>query len=151
MGSFSRQLYYELLEQFSRPIEEFFSLPSRVSGLTMGRLKGRLSNMKKARDAKLLKIRRRSMDKGSSRAGSFAGASNATFLQPLPSDAPSGRLSPPPKVFDPSSLLRKRKRSGSLSPLREPRPKSELSPSPLFSSLQTGLIRKSWLKLGKML
>jgi hypothetical protein len=87
---------------------------------------------------------------GSPRAGEFAGASDATFLQPLPQDAPSGRLSPPPKVFDPSSLPRKRRRSGSLSPPPKLRPKSVLSPSPLISSSRTGLIRKSTLKLSKM-
>jgi len=109
-----------------------------------------VAHLRKARESKEAKIRTRSGSMGSSRGGEFAGAGGATFLQPLPPDAPSGRMSPPPKVFDPSSLLRKRKRSGSLPPGPERLPKSALSPSPLVFSARTGLIMKSWLILGKM-
>jgi hypothetical protein len=100
--------------------------------------------------ARFNKMRTRVGSTSGPRSGAFAGASDATFLQPLLSDTPSGRLSPPPKVFDPSPLLRKRTRSGSLSPRPKPVSKSDLSPSPLIPSSWPGLIRKSTLKLGKM-
>jgi hypothetical protein len=136
-------LYYELFKRFLGVKEEFFNLLSPSFQPDMGRLKGRRANLKKARDKKLMMRKLRSTGKGGSRAGAFAGASDAFFLQPLPSDAPSGRLSPPPKYFDPSFVAEQRKRRASLSPPPEPSPKSDLPPCPLSSSSPVGLIWKS--------
>lgn len=110
----------------------------------------RSQQLQNAREAKKANLRTRSRSKGTPRGGQFAGASEATFLEPLPPDAPSGRLSPPPKVFDLSSIPRKRNRSGSLSPPPRPLPKSDLAPSPLISSSRPGLITTFTPKLGKM-
>jgi hypothetical protein len=88
-------------------------------GVKMGRLKGRLANMKKAREAKVLKIRRRSMDKGSSRAGSFAGASDASFLSPLSPQQSDRRLSLPRRPFDSSFVQRKRRQPPKRAPGHE--------------------------------
>src|SRR5262245_49206912 len=116
----------------------------------MGRRSGQKRASILANEAKKEAKRAPSQSKGGPRGGAYAGAAEATFLQPLPSDAPSSRLSRPPKVFDPYSPLRKRKRSGSLSSPPRLLLKSDVSPSPRISSSQRGLIRKSTLKLGKM-
>jgi len=115
----------------------------------MGRIKGWQANARKARRAKQEMIRTRAGSKGTPRAGVFAGAADASFLQPLDPDKASGRFSPPPKHFDPSSPLRKRKRGASLSPSPRAVPKSDASPSPLIPSSWPGLIRKYSLNSGK--
>jgi hypothetical protein len=117
----------------------------------MGRQKKRQRQLDLLSTQKIHKRKRSSRRLKRNSGWQYAGASGANFLQPLPLDAPSGRLSPPPKVFDPSSLPRKRKRSGSLSLPLEALPKSDASPSPPSTSSQPGLIRKSSLKLGKTL
>jgi hypothetical protein len=109
----------------------------------MGSLKDRTKQARKAILARYNTRRLRSDAVGAPQAGNYAGASDATFLQPLPQDAPSGRLSPPPKVFDPSSLNSMRKRSRSLSPPPKPVAKSDLAPFQTVSSPRPGLICKS--------
>ena len=117
---------------------------------SMGRKKQSKIKAEHAIKARYDKWKTRSQRKGAPQAGAYGGASDASFLAPVAPDKVDGRLSPPPKHFDPSSPPKKRKRRESLSPSPTPRAKCDLSPSPLPISSSSGLIWRFWPKLGKM-